>query len=110
MFLLRHLTSACVFLASKCLPDSFVLVTLLSFIVFVLVYCLTGQDASSVISSWGNGAWTLLGFSMQMALILVLGQALASAKLVQKLLKYLASLPKGYLYGFIVGYFFIVNR
>ncbi|MDU9800280.1 TIGR00366 family protein, partial [Helicobacter pylori] len=58
-------------------------------------YCLTGQDASSVISSWGNGAWTLLGFSMQMALILVLGQALASAKLVQKLLKYLASLPKG---------------
>ncbi|GAA7492751.1 hypothetical protein JP0002_08620 [Helicobacter pylori] len=51
MFLLRHLTSACVFLASKCLPDSFVLVTLLSFIVFVLVYGLTGQDASSVISS-----------------------------------------------------------
>lgn len=96
MFLLRHLTSACVFLASKCLPDSFVLVALLSFVVFVLVYCLTGQDASSVISSWGNGAWTLLGFSMQMALILVLGQALASAKLVQKLLKYLASLPKGY--------------
>lgn len=33
---------------------------------------------------------------MQMALILVLGQALASAKLVQKFLKYLASLPKGY--------------
>ncbi len=96
MFLLRHLTSACVFLASKCLPDSFVLVALLSFVVFVLVYCLTGQDASSVISSWGNGTWTLLGFSMQMALILVLGQALASAKLVQKLLKYLASLPKGY--------------
>ncbi|GAA7505960.1 TIGR00366 family protein [Helicobacter pylori] len=96
MFLLRHLTSACVFLASKCLPDSFVLVALLSFVVFVLVYCLTGQDASSVISSWGNGAWTLLGFSMQMALILVLGQALASSKLVQKLLKYLASLPKGY--------------
>ncbi|GAA8930063.1 TIGR00366 family protein [Helicobacter pylori] len=96
MFLLRHLTSACVFLASKCLPDSFVLVALLSFIVFVLVYALTGQDAFSVISSWGNGAWTLLGFSMQMALILVLGQALASAKLVQKLLKYLASLPKGY--------------
>ncbi|MFB1341470.1 hypothetical protein [Helicobacter pylori] len=28
MFLLRHLTSACVFLASKCLPDSFVLVAL----------------------------------------------------------------------------------
>ncbi|MCC8277628.1 TIGR00366 family protein [Campylobacter sp. VicNov18] len=94
MFLLRRFTSACVFLASKCLPDSFVLVGILSFFVFILVYFFTGQNVSSIVSSWGNGLWTLLSFSMQMALVLVLGQALASAQLIQKFLKYLASLPK----------------
>lgn len=94
MFLLRRFTQACVFLASKCLPDSFVLVVILSLIVFLLTYFITHQDAISIINHWGNGAWSLLGFSMQMALILVLGQALASAKLISSFLKFLSSLPK----------------
>ncbi|RQD68967.1 TIGR00366 family protein [Campylobacter hepaticus] len=95
MFLLRRFTSACVFLASKCLPDSFVLVGILSFLVFILVYIFTDQNVSDIVFSWGNGLWTLLGFSMQMALVLVLGQALANALLIQKFLKYLSFLPKG---------------
>lgn len=95
MFLLRKFTQACVFLASKCLPDSFVLVAILSLVVFLLTYFTTKQDAIRIINYWGNGAWSLLGFSMQMALVLVLGQALASARLVSSFLRHLSSLPKG---------------
>lgn len=96
MFILRKFTQGCVVLASKCLPDSFVLVVLLSLFVFVLAMPLTSQSPLELINHWGNGAWSLLGFSMQMALVLVLGQALASAKIIKALLSYLASIPKSY--------------
>lgn len=95
MFILRKFTQAFVFLASKCLPDSFVLVAILSLVVFCLTYFTTKQDVISIINHWGNGAWSLLGFSMQMALVLVLGQALANARLVSSFLRRLSSLPKG---------------
>ncbi|MDE5602799.1 MAG: TIGR00366 family protein, partial [Helicobacter sp.] len=94
MFILRKFTQGCVFLASKCLPDSFVLVILLSLIVFLLGIFATGQSPLSMINHWGNGAWNLLGFSMQMALVLVLGQALASASIIQKLLRQISQMPQ----------------
>lgn len=102
MFLLRKFTQACVFLASKCLPDSFVLVGILTLVVFLFCFIITKQEALSIINHWGNGAWSLLGFSMQMALVLVLGQALASAALISRFLRYLALLPKGYFYAIVL--------
>ncbi|WP_104721790.1 TIGR00366 family protein [Helicobacter mesocricetorum] len=94
MFVLRKFTQGCVFLASKCLPDSFVLVILLSLVVFVLGIFATSQSPLSMINHWGNGAWNLLGFSMQMALVLVLGQALASASILQNMLTKISKLPQ----------------
>ena len=70
MIILRKFTQGCVVLASKCLPDSFVLVILLSFIVFLLGIFATGQSPLRMINHWGSGTWNLLGFSMQMALVL----------------------------------------
>ncbi len=93
--LLKKFTHGCVVLASKMLPDSFVLVGILTLIVFVVAMPLTHQTPLDMINHWGNGAWTLLGFSMQMALVLVLGQALASAKIISNMLKNLASIPSG---------------
>lgn len=43
---------------------------------------------------WGNGFWKLLSFSMQMALVLVTGHALASAPVIKKGLSKLASFVK----------------
>ena len=94
MFLLRKFTQGCVFLAAKCLPDSFVLVILLSLIVFCLGIFTTGQSPLEMINHWGNGAWNLLGFSMQMALVLVLGQALASASIIQNMLTKISKIPQ----------------
>ncbi|MBR5663441.1 MAG: short-chain fatty acid transporter, partial [Bacteroidales bacterium] len=43
---------------------------------------------------WGSGVWNLLGFSMQMALVLVTGATLAAAPTIKKSINKLASLPK----------------
>ena len=94
MFLLRKFTQGCVFLAAKCLPDSFVLAISLSLIVFCLGIFTTGQSPLEMINHWGNGAWNLLGFSMQMALVLVLGQALASASIIQNMLTKISKIPQ----------------
>lgn len=91
--MLQGFTRMCVLLAQKCLPDSFVLVVILTLIVFGVSMPLTHQGPLDMINHWGKGAWSLLGFSMQMALVLVLGQTLASAKILQNLLKKLASIP-----------------
>ena len=45
-------------------------------------------------NAWGSGVWGLLAFSMQMALVLVLGSALANAPAIKKLIVKLAGVPK----------------
>ncbi|EAK0955709.1 short-chain fatty acid transporter [Campylobacter upsaliensis] len=94
--MLRAFTQICVNMASRWLPDSFVLVAILTLFVFLSVWGFTSQEPLQIVQNWGNGAWNLLAFSMQMALVLVLGQALASAKIISSFLQRLADIPKGY--------------
>ena len=47
-----------------------------------------------MINHWGNGVWSLLSFSMQMALVLVTGHTLASSPPIKKILKSLAKIAK----------------
>ena len=94
--MLRGFTKFCVNLASRWLPDSFVLVAILTMFAFLAVLGFTEQTSLRIIQNWGNGVWSLLAFSMQMALILVLGQALASAKIISNILQRLADIPKNY--------------
>ncbi len=90
----KKFTHACVQLVHKYLPDPFLFAIILTLVVFGVTMPVTNQGPLEVVSHWGKGAWGLLGFSMQMALVLVLGQALASAPLFKKLLSTLASIPK----------------
>ncbi|WP_104708907.1 short-chain fatty acid transporter [Helicobacter felis] len=92
--MLRAFTRLCVSLASRWLPDSFVLVAILTFVVFVAVWIFTGQSSLQIVQNWGHGAWKLLAFSMQMALVLVLGQVLAQARAISWGLQKLAQIPK----------------
>ena len=90
----KKFTHACVTLVHKYLPDPFLFAIILTLVVFGITMPLTNQGPLEVVSHWGKGAWDLLGFSMQMALVLVLGQALASAPLFHRILVTLASIPK----------------
>ena len=74
----------------KYLPDPFVFAIILTVLAGVAAIAFTGQSPVEVVENWGGGVWSLLAFSMQMALVLVCGSALADAPLVKKGLRKLA--------------------
>lgn len=90
----KKFTNGCVNLVSRFLPDPFIFCIILTAVVFIAAMPVTGLGPMAIVQFWGNGVWSLLAFSMQMALVLVLGTAMANAPAVNKLLKKLASIPK----------------
>ncbi|TLX61615.1 short-chain fatty acid transporter [Stutzerimonas nosocomialis] len=92
--MLNRITGASVYLVQRFLPSPFVFALLLSFIVLVASMLSTGQGLPAMATHWGNGFWNLLSFTMQMALILVTGHALARAPMVNRLLDRLARVPR----------------
>ncbi|WP_223703023.1 short-chain fatty acid transporter [Sutcliffiella deserti] len=76
------------------LPDPFLFVIILTFVVFALGLIFTDSGPSDMVKHWGGGFWGLLAFSMQMVLVLVTGHVLASSPIFKKLLGSLASTAK----------------
>ncbi|MEM8608532.1 MAG: TIGR00366 family protein [Myxococcota bacterium] len=81
--------------AERWVPDPFVLALLLTFVTLVSGWLLTGS-ANGVLLGWYSGfsSTPLLAFALQMCLILVTGQALASSPPVQRAVRRLARWPK----------------
>lgn len=92
--MLSKLSKGCANFIQKFLPDPFIFCIILTIFVFIVAMPMTGQGPLEMIQHWGNGVWGLLLFSMQMALVLVLGSAMATAPIIHKGLKKLASIPK----------------
>lgn len=90
----KKFTNGCVNLVSRFLPDPFIFCIILTAVVFIAAMPATGLGPMSIVQFWGNGVWSLLAFSMQMALVLVLGTAMANAPAVNSLLKKIAAVPK----------------
>lgn len=90
----KKFTNGCVNLVQRFLPDAFIFCIVLTLIVFAAVIPVTGMNPLQVAECWGNGIWELLAFSMQMALVLVLGTAFANAPAIKRLIVRLASVPK----------------
>jgi short-chain fatty acids transporter len=67
---------------------------ILTILVFALGIGLTPNSPLAMLTMWGDGFWNLLAFSMQMALVLVTGHALASSPALRRGMKQLASLAK----------------
>lgn len=76
------------------LPDPLVFAMILTFIVFFAGIAITPTTPMDMVNLWGKGFWNLLAFSMQMALVLVTGHALASSPFLRKVLKNTASIAK----------------
>jgi short-chain fatty acids transporter len=76
------------------LPDPFLFVIILTFVVFGLGLIFTDSGPYQMVQHWGGGFWGLLTFSMQMVLVLVTGHVLASSNIFKKGLGALASLAK----------------
>lgn len=102
----KKFTNGCVRVVNRWLPDAFLFAVILTIVVFIGALAATGlpvfsaaKDAEGkpvldLITAWGGNStfWSLLAFSMQMALVLVLGSACASAKLFKALLRTLAGM------------------
>ncbi|AIF49767.1 TIGR00366 family protein [Pelosinus sp. UFO1] len=81
-------------IVNRFLPDPLVFAILLTILVFFLGITMTPKSPLDMVMLWGNGFWNLLGFAMQMALVLVTGHALASSSPVKKGMTKLASIAK----------------
>lgn len=90
----KKFTNGCVNLVQRFLPDPFIFCIILTAVVFIAAIPVTGQSPIALVQYWGDGIWSLLAFSMQMALVLVLGTAFANAPVIHRFLKKMASLPK----------------
>ena len=78
----------------KYLPEPFIFAIILTFVAILVAIPVCDQSLVEVVTNWGSGVWNLLGFSMQMALVLVTGATLAAAPTIKKSINKLASLPK----------------
>lgn len=90
----KKFTNGCVKIVQNYLPDPFIFCIILTFIMLVLGMVSTGQGPLEMVVHWSDGFWGLLSFTMQMALVLVLGNALATAPPFKKILKRLSKIPK----------------
>jgi len=91
---LQRLSKFFVALLQRYLPDPFIFAIILTLVVFVLVMPSTGQSPIQVVDAWAGGFWKLLTFSMQMAMVVVTGHAMASAPAFKSKLAVLASIAK----------------
>ena len=69
-------------IVNRWLPDAFLFAIILTLVVFVAALLVTDNTPIDMLVYWGSdtGFWGLLSFTMQMCLVVVLGTALASAK------------------------------
>ena len=78
----------------KYLPDPLIFAILLVMLTFVLGIAMTPNGPLEMVKMFGDGFWNLLAFSMQMALVLVTGHALASSPLLRRGMQKTASFAK----------------
>lgn len=76
------------------LPDSFIFAILLTFLAALMALVFVKATPHAIIQGWYKGFWMLLGFAMQMILILVTGYAIAISPPAEKFLNWLAERVK----------------
>ncbi|HEX6923134.1 MAG TPA: TIGR00366 family protein [Bacillales bacterium] len=76
------------------LPDAYLFAISLTFISFILAMIFTDVGFLGLVQSWGQGITGILGFAMQMILILITGYALAQSAPVKRMLGKIALLAK----------------
>ncbi|KQM86594.1 Short chain fatty acid transporter [Sphingomonas sp. Leaf23] len=79
--------------AERWFPDAFVFVALAVVVVAVAVLA-NGAPVMAVTKSFGDGFWTLIPFTMQMAFVTIGGYVVATSAPMQRLIDRLALIPK----------------
>ena len=103
----KKIVNGCVRVVNRWLPDPFLFAVILTIVVFIAAMFATKLGPIDMIGAWGatTGFWSLLSFSMQMALVLVLGSAMASAAPCKKALRWIASLAHNNMQAIVITTF-----
>ena len=83
------------------IPSALTFAIVLTLIVAVLAFILTGSSPVDVVTGWGEGLAGLLEFITQMCLILLLGHILANTGPVRRLLTWLARVPGSPVFAYV---------
>jgi short-chain fatty acids transporter len=92
--MVRRLGDALTKLSLKYIPDPSIFAVILTFISFILGILIAKNTPMQMVINWYKGFWSLLTFSMQMALMVITASAVANAPLAKKWIRNLAAIPK----------------
>lgn len=88
----RGVVSGLVYLFENVMPDPFTLAIWLTLLVGAAAYCFAPHGGVlTILSSWYDGTFKIVGFALQMILIFASGYAISDSPLAQKGLRALAS-------------------
>ena len=90
--MLDRVTAGIVRFFERWMPDALVVAIALTLLTMVLVVGLTDTSPRGAVDAWGDGFWTLLTFTNQIALTLLFGYALASTAPVKRGLIWISGL------------------
>src|SRR5271163_93687 len=77
--LLERVAAACTAWAERWIPDAFVFALAATALCMVAAVA-SGAAPGEVVQAWGSGFWELLAFTLQMALIIITGYVVATAR------------------------------
>lgn len=92
--LLPQLADALARASARFVPDAFSIAALLTFLTLALAMAAGDADLPRCVRAWGDGVWTLLPFSMQIAVVIFAGYVLAVSPPVRSALDRLAGVPR----------------
>jgi len=81
-------------LSERWLPDAFIFALMATVVVVIAGLTAGGGSPSGIAMAWGKGFWSLIPFTMQMALIVITGTVVATAAPVQRFIDRLAAIPQ----------------
>ena len=87
------------------MPDAFTVTLLLTILTFFLAVTVAGYSPRASVVAWGDGFWSLLEFTNQITLTLLLGYVLANTPPVRKLLLSAAGLARTPASAYVLGCF-----
>jgi short-chain fatty acids transporter len=79
--------------AERWFPDAFIFVAI-AVVVVAAAALINGASPVAVSVAFGNGFWSLITFTMQMAFVAIGGYVVATSAPAQRLIRWLADLPK----------------
>jgi short-chain fatty acids transporter len=79
--------------AERWFPDAFIFVAI-AVVVVAIAALINGASPAAVSTAFGNGFWSLITFTMQMAFVAIGGYVVATSAPAQRLIGWLADLPK----------------